>query len=265
MERSSDSTNSYTLPALGDLSDGHFADSLRKAVTQEDDDDIDLDFDGRDSTAQGFRLNASSLAKNPNTSVDLALLRQPLLLSFLQHGKPSTPSAANPTPGSLSLPVPHSAISRVIVNTMGRLGRWKRVLNARSQTRAPLGSCVDVSGFDIEGVGSDLMLMAGGVEQYLKSSDGQITQLRAIQGALAGHTLPALQMSPPVPSDATPRLPSAESPSPPSATDPTDPDAAGVDTQEAVGACQRVDRERIPSVTRCALALTCRYFRLVVL
>ncbi|KAH8084897.1 ras GEF [Cristinia sonorae] len=172
----SPSSQNYTLPALGDLSDGHFAESLRKAVTQEDDTDIDLDFDDVGIFGQGFRVNPDSSVKNPTSSVDLALMRQPLLLAFLQHGKQSVP-AATPTTRDLTLPVPHSTISRVIVNTMGRLGRWKRVLNARSQTRAPLGGCVDGSGFDAEGyayqVGPNKVILPPGVDHYFKGLDVQ--------------------------------------------------------------------------------------------
>ncbi|TCD60852.1 hypothetical protein EIP91_009401 [Steccherinum ochraceum] len=207
--------NSYTLSALGDLSDGHFAESLRKAINQEDDDDIDLDFDGHESKGQAFRINASSiLAKNPNTSVDLALLRQPLLLALLQHGKQAAPTTT-PAPGNLTLPVPHSAISRAIVNTMGRLGRWKRVLNARNQARAPLGSCVDVSSFDYEGsdLGSDFMLMSGGVEQYLKALDTQTIQTGTSFDLSSTSSLPSIEMPPVSSNDAvTPTLSAAQPP-----------------------------------------------------
>ncbi|THH30302.1 hypothetical protein EUX98_g3880 [Antrodiella citrinella] len=235
MERTSSASNSYTLPALGDLSDGHFADSLRKAVTNDEDGDIDLDFDGLTSTGQGFRLNASALLKNPNTPVDLALLRQPLLLAFLQHGKQSAPTAA-PAPRDLALPVPHSAISRVIVNTMGRLGRWKRVLNARSQTRAPLG-CVDGSGFDLEGAGGEVgseLRLSGGVEQYLKAVDNAASQVLP--------SLPAIEMSPNSPNDAvTPTMASQE---PPSLNE-----AAGIITSDATSPAHEEEPSRISEST----------------
>ena len=76
------------------------------------------------------------------SAVDLAMMRQPLHLSYpyLQYGKTTGASALTNTISShVPLPVPHSTLSRVVVNAIGRLGRWKRVLNYRTtNTRAPL-------------------------------------------------------------------------------------------------------------------------------
>ena len=69
------------------------------------------------------------------------------------------------------LPVRHSVLSRAFVKTIGRLGRWKRVLHPRTSIRStPIGPCgAGASAFDIEiSASRDLLTMNGGVEQYLK-------------------------------------------------------------------------------------------------
>lgn len=162
---------------LGDLTNGNFAEALRKAVAPEEDKDIDLAIGKSDTDNSDFALNSSQAVRNPSSAVDLAMLRQPLHLAFLQHGKQhGTIASAAPIP-TLPLPVPHSALSRVVVNAIGRLGRWKRVLNykttnARAPIRPPLGlgaACVDASSFDIEASETgDLLMVRGGVESYLK-------------------------------------------------------------------------------------------------
>lgn len=178
--------------ALGDLSNGNFAEALRKAVAEEDPDvDLNLDgVDGADASGVEFRINTPSQASNPSTSVDLHLLRQPLHLAFLQYGKQAAPAIPPPQAvnNQVQLPVPHSAISRVVVNAIGRLGRWKRVLNYRtSGTRAPMrpplglgATCIDATTFDVEASETgDLLMVRGGVEQYLKTVETQILARKA--------------------------------------------------------------------------------------
>ncbi|CAL1698109.1 unnamed protein product [Somion occarium] len=197
-------------PVLGDLSNGHFAESLRKAVSKEEDEepDIDLDFDGAGSTdPQDFRLGAAP-SKNPTTAVDLAMLRQPLHLVFLQHNKQATPTSpvSPPVLGPGPLPVTHSTLSRVLVSTMGRLGRWKRVLHSRSPVRAPMGTSLDVSAFDVEASESgDLLQVKGGVEQYLKMVEDQIAQA----SALLRQPTPVPPPPPPVLPPDVPQVPPA--------------------------------------------------------
>ncbi|KDQ55934.1 hypothetical protein JAAARDRAFT_314749 [Jaapia argillacea MUCL 33604] len=180
---------------LGDLSSSaKFAESLRKAVaTGGDDSDIDLDFlddGGADSpTALGFPkletgggvnsyLNqAVQSPGSPPTRVPSAVhavLQQPLPLTILQHGAPSvlvdTPFIQTPA----TLPVHSSTLSRVLVKTIGRLGRWRRVLN-HSPTPPPSQlDNIDVSAFDVElNATGDLLTVRGGVEQYLKMIEQQ--------------------------------------------------------------------------------------------
>lgn len=193
---------------LGDLSSGvNFAASLRKvsaAQHEEEDSDVDLDFNPEESspfsdstgiqgftsfanqlgpatpgdapTTSGVNESKTSVSTRPTntSSTSRILLQQPLHLTILQHARALPPGTNAPmaeTTSALSLPVHHSALSRVVVNTIGRLGRWKRVLSSRSPT-TPLSPCGDVSAFDLElNAAGDLFTVRGGVEQYLKMID----------------------------------------------------------------------------------------------
>ncbi len=186
---------------LGDLSNGvTFAASLKKAAAEEDEDsDVDLDFNPDESSpftegdrgVQGFanfanQLDSSSLngdapmepvasktGRSPpriKPSTAQILLQQPLHMTILQHSRsPGSNLVLSESPSAL--PVHHSALSRVVVNTIGRLGRWKRVLSSRSPA-TPLAPCGDVNAFDLElNATGDLLAVRGGVEQYLKMID----------------------------------------------------------------------------------------------
>ncbi|EKM52709.1 uncharacterized protein PHACADRAFT_261303 [Phanerochaete carnosa HHB-10118-sp] len=181
-----------TPQSLGDLSGGNFAEALRKAVNRDEDDtDLDLSLDGVDSSRVDFGISPSAAPlANPSSAVDLAMLRQPLHLAFLQYGGKQTLSSSPPTVVSsqLSLPAGHSSLSRVVVNAIGRLGRWKRVLNyrttnARAPMRPPLNlgtACVNATAFDLEASETgDLLMVKGGVEQYLKMIETQVTARKA--------------------------------------------------------------------------------------
>lgn len=178
--------------SLGDLSGGNFAEALRKAVNKDEDDtDLDLNIDGVDSSRVEFGINAPMPSfANPATAVDLAMLRQPLHLTFLQYGGQQTLSSSPPAVVSaqLALPANHSSLSRVVVNAIGRLGRWRRVLNyrttsARAPMRPPIGlgaACMDATSFDLEASETgDLLLVKGGVEQYLKMVETQMSARKA--------------------------------------------------------------------------------------
>ncbi|KAJ4480920.1 hypothetical protein J3R30DRAFT_3287494 [Lentinula aciculospora] len=77
---------------------------------------------------------------------------------------------------SNTTPIPHNALSRVLVKTLGRLGRWKRVLNSGAT------ACADVSAFDVELTvdSSDLLSSSGGVESYLRLVEGRSPQVPRI-------------------------------------------------------------------------------------
>ncbi|PCH43076.1 ras GEF [Wolfiporia cocos MD-104 SS10] len=162
-------------PVLGNMPSGHSSDLPRRmSENASDEPDIDLDFDtGMPIGENTLGMSTPSSTRDPSGPLDLATLRQPLHLAFLQYGKKSP---ASPLSGSVLLPVPHNTISRVLVNTIGRLGRWKRVLNSRAPGRAPLNA-LDVSAFNVEANETgDLLLVRGGVEQYLKMVENQMSQ-----------------------------------------------------------------------------------------
>ncbi|KZT68096.1 ras GEF [Daedalea quercina L-15889] len=146
-----------------------------------DDPDLDLDFENSSSLSDRGSANTSPQSKGS----DLLSLRQPLHLAFLQYGRKSSigpPATGAPHP--ILMPIPHSPFSRVFVNTIGRLGRWKRVLNQRSSGRTHLDAGLDVSAFDVEASETgDLLLVRGGVEQYLKMVESQMSQVGIIAQA----------------------------------------------------------------------------------
>ncbi|EJD00268.1 uncharacterized protein FOMMEDRAFT_170233, partial [Fomitiporia mediterranea MF3/22] len=178
---------------LGDLSNGvNFAATLRKvSATQyeEEDSDVDLDFNPDESSpfsdaagVQGFASFANQLgpgdapssigATQPGSETSVAppsrpskpasriLLQQPLHLTILQHARTVQPGAALPLVSAPSaMPVHHtSPLSRAVVRTIGRLGRWKRVLSSRAPT-TPLSPTDDgPHAFDLEFNGAGNLL-----------------------------------------------------------------------------------------------------------
>lgn len=91
------------------------------------------------TVTSGVLLNSHHPPTSPNT----LLLSQPLSKTILDHVKSPKPGTDAPLAqaaaiGTLPLlsrsgtQYHNSAISRAFVNTIGRLGRWKRVLNARA-------------------------------------------------------------------------------------------------------------------------------------
>ena len=125
------------------------------------------------------------------SAADAAILQQPLHLAILSHARPTelTTSSSTATlrphngvfvPNPSTLPFHHKPLSRAFVNTIGRLGRWRRVLNTRNATGAGANSQLqvtpvdpfDVSPFNLEpNATGDLLMVKGGVEQYLKMID----------------------------------------------------------------------------------------------
>ena len=85
-KRSEDKGNPMSSTSV-DFSQGDFAENLRKAVGKADEDaDIDLDFDGSQVTGMDFGLGAGTMPSG-NPAMDLAMMRQPLHLTYLQLGK----------------------------------------------------------------------------------------------------------------------------------------------------------------------------------
>ncbi|KAG8969852.1 hypothetical protein FRB90_010705, partial [Tulasnella sp. 427] len=72
-----------------------------------------------------------------------------LQATILAQAKPAVHLKANAVATAApSLPMHQSAISRALVNTMGKLGRWKRVLHGRSA--AGVVVCNDPAAFDVD-------------------------------------------------------------------------------------------------------------------
>ncbi|EMD35115.1 hypothetical protein CERSUDRAFT_116591 [Gelatoporia subvermispora B] len=140
--------------------------------------DIDLDF-GEEALYATSQSTSQGIQPSKDTNVDMAILRQPLHPGLQRQ---SQVASAHITPlgasHSLTSPIPHNAWSRAIVNTIGRLGKWKRVLHTRTPTRISLSPCLDISAFDVEASETgDLLLVRGGVEQYLKLVESQMSPL----------------------------------------------------------------------------------------
>ncbi|CAE6401337.1 unnamed protein product [Rhizoctonia solani] len=101
-----------------------------------------------------------------------------LALPFTRADPPPPHSKLVP----MSMPMHHGPLTRALVNTMGRIGRWKRGLGTRSMLVGPTGGagCVDPGAFDEFGLGmtgvgegasssgTEVVAVRGGVEEYLK-------------------------------------------------------------------------------------------------
>ncbi|KAH9920878.1 ras GEF [Epithele typhae] len=204
------------------------ADSQSRSFNDPEDQDIDFDFD--DAIPSGHSSDpSSSMGTN---ALDLVMMRQPLHMAVLQYGKqnPGAPSSSNATPVS---PFPHSSISRVFVNTIGRLGRWKRVLNNRGAAQPPIALGVDVSAFDVEANETgDLLMVKGGVEQYLRMVESGMSALDLSAGAVISPVVqhaplpqspqsPASMLRVPLPDVAQTSIVEAEEPEEPSSAPPS--------------------------------------------
>ncbi|KAL0952471.1 hypothetical protein HGRIS_006737 [Hohenbuehelia grisea] len=171
-----------------------FAEATRQLRPTDDDSDVDLDFfeddeaipdapDPAETTdPSGVRLSSADATTTRPTSIPLSSL------SILQQtsrapvpGSEVEPSFVQPV--AAPLPIHHSALSRVLVKTIGRLGRWKRVLNNRTQGRTAMAPCNEPAAFDLElTVSRDLLTVNGGVEQYLKMIEPQASSTQDTSG-----------------------------------------------------------------------------------
>ncbi|KIJ13685.1 hypothetical protein PAXINDRAFT_13439 [Paxillus involutus ATCC 200175] len=160
-----------------------FAEAISK---DQDDSDVDLDFapDERMSVFLGnggesgntFTFGSAGAVASPTrasgiTSASAAILQQPLQRNILQQSRASISVAPGTDPLAAQSPppitFPQRALSRVFVKTIGRLGRWRRVLNSRQTVDTGIAIPANVSAFDLE-LSGDLLGVRGGVEQYLK-------------------------------------------------------------------------------------------------
>ncbi|KAG6331060.1 hypothetical protein ID866_8029 [Astraeus odoratus] len=160
-----------------------------EAISKDDDDsDVDLDF-VPDERVSMFLGNGESKNTFPSfgtagpsrtsaiTSASAALLQQPLQRNILQQSRASISVSGPETHATHNPPTitsPHRALSRAFVKTIGRLGRWKRVLNSRQTIDTGIAIPANVSAFDLElNATGDLLTVRGGVEQYLKMIEPQ--------------------------------------------------------------------------------------------
>ena len=166
----------------------------------DEDSDVDLDFLPDSGVAlasqpQPFGASGKGMGIAQTSAADAAILQQPLHIAILSHARPTelTTSSSTATlrphngvlvPNHSTLPFHHKPLSRAFVNTIGRLGRWRRVLNPRNATGAGGNSHLqpspadpfDVSPFNLEpNATGDLLMVRGGVEQYLKMIDQHST------------------------------------------------------------------------------------------
>ncbi|KAL4077794.1 hypothetical protein J3A83DRAFT_4475635, partial [Scleroderma citrinum] len=164
-----------------------FAEAISK---NEDDSDIDLDFVPDDRVSiflengesnNAFPFGSAGVAPPSRggaiPSASAALLQQPLQRNILQQSRASISVSAADTLNPLNPPTitsHHGTLSRVFVKTIGRLGRWKRVLNSRQTVDTGIAVPANVSAFDLElSATGDLLTVRGGVEQYLKMIEPQ--------------------------------------------------------------------------------------------
>ncbi|KAH0579652.1 hypothetical protein H2248_002500 [Termitomyces sp. 'cryptogamus'] len=145
-----------------------FAAATRK-LSEDDDSDVDLDFLPDEGVApidtpQGFSndiVNAH-LGVNAHVGVGMSPTRPTSIPISSLHILQRTDHAPGPgsnadlpvIPQAQALPSHRSAVSRVITKTIGRLGRWRRTLNAWNLPNPPartvVAPCADVSAFDLE-------------------------------------------------------------------------------------------------------------------
>ncbi|KAG8940029.1 hypothetical protein FRC00_013299, partial [Tulasnella sp. 408] len=133
------------------------------------------------STISPMQLPSSSA--HPTTA-GLSQLHD-LQATILAQAKPAVhlKSTAVTAPGvGPTLPMHQSAISRALVNTMGRLGRWKRVLHGRSAVG--VAACNDPAAFDLDW-GSDSDREFGSIRPPAGASPNQRG------AAFPSHTIPS--------------------------------------------------------------------------
>ena len=157
-----------------------FAAATRKSTTEDEDSDVDLDFvpdqaTMPDSSSEFHHDAANAHLSTAHVGAGLSPTRPASIpfssFSILQrtdHAPGPIQDPDVPFVQNAAMPIHHSVLSRAFVKTIGRLGRWKRVLHSRAVVRTALNTCADVSAFDLElSVSRDLLTVNGGVEDYL--------------------------------------------------------------------------------------------------
>ncbi|KAJ6554514.1 hypothetical protein B0H19DRAFT_1153894 [Mycena capillaripes] len=235
----------------------HFAAATRKVPDEEEDSDVDLDFlpdeqalpEAPSEFSGGDLANAhlSTVHLGSSTRASTMPLSSLSILQRTDHLASESNSGAPFVQSPATLPIHHSALSRVFVKTIGRLGRWKRVLNQRSGVRTPIGACADIDAIDLElTVGRDLLSVNGGVEQYLKMI-GQASAVAPAATASPAAAVPAA-VHVPSPKAVVPAVPAEPSPTPPVVTtvSPPSPVEAPPEYADSVITASEAEQPAIP-------------------
>ena len=211
---------------LQEDSEGHllgksFAEAIKKAA-EEEDSDLDLDFLPDDANLEDFPTGFHTDPANAHLTINNAVKGTAISpsrptsmpLNILQRTDAPGPHAEGEmsfvqNPSQAVLPIRHNSLSRAFMKTIGRIGRWKRVLNPKYSSRpTSIGACGTVSAFDLEiSAARDMLTTHGGVEEYLMMA-GPVSS-----GGPAQQTAPLSQHQVQVPS--APLLPIPTTPSPP--------------------------------------------------
>lgn len=190
-----------------------FAAATQKPTTDDEDSDVDLDFVQEDPTSVGPSGYLHDPANAHLTAAHVGAGLSPTRPASIPFSSFSILQRTEHAPGpaefdssfiqtTAALPIHHGALSRAFVKTIGRLGRWKRVLNSRSAARTSLGACAEVSAFDLEiNVPQDLLTVNGGVERFLGTIGPPPT--------ISPTTMTTTEFIPPVSATTTNRLPEA--------------------------------------------------------
>ncbi|KAH8831215.1 hypothetical protein DL96DRAFT_1586895, partial [Flagelloscypha sp. PMI_526] len=186
-----------------------FAEATRQLHPQDDQDedsDLDLEFDADElevGSGSGAGHHANATLAKAHTSIIAPMAK----LEPITAVTTSTPFVQTSATLPIHMPGSGGLMSKVLVKTMGRLGRWKRVVNpsspsplkqsttpgllitsstppvlpkaSTSSRMAAVRGCTDMSAFDIdpmeltrdEDSHRDMLQVNGGVERYLTFMD----------------------------------------------------------------------------------------------
>lgn len=179
--------------------------AMRKS-TSGNDEDLDLDFIAEPTPLLGN--SGFGKAKGIVSSDGVAVLQQPLHRAIMEH-RPSLSASVSAT--AVATVHPPSALSRALANTVGRLGRWKRALNAGSR-QAGNPASTGVSAFDLElSPEGDLLHVRGGMEQFLNVFEaphrGPLSVAHPVPPSIASLQLTVDPLTPLEPPHPTPPIP----------------------------------------------------------
>lgn len=196
-----------------------------KKAAEEEDSDLDLDFLPDDANFDDFpsgfptdpanahltfnnAVKGTGISPSRPTSMPLNILHRTEAPSIHAEGEMSFVQIPNP----VVMPIRHNSLSRAFVKTIGRIGRWKRVLNPKYSTRPPtsLAACGAASAFDLEiSAARDMLITQGGIEEYLMMAGPASSSRSAEQTAPLSQLQPLVQVSS---APVLPRIPSMPSP-----------------------------------------------------